>query len=126
MFTGIVEALGTVVAIDRAVQSARLSFRDPLLSGTASGDSIAVNGVCLTAAQIDGEVVTADVMLETLQRSSLTRVEVGDAVNLERAATMSTRLGGHVVQGHVDGVGVVRDRVPGDAWDLVTVELPGD
>jgi riboflavin synthase len=126
VFTGIVEALGDVVAIDRTRESARLSVRDPVLAGTALGDSVAVNGVCLTAASVAGDVMTADVMLETLQRTSLAHVAVGDKVNLERAATMSTRLGGHLVQGHVDGVATMRDRVHGDGWDVVTVELPDE
>jgi riboflavin synthase len=124
MFTGIVEALGVVDRIDDGAASARLSVRSPLLAGTPIGDSVAVNGVCLTAAALDGDVVTADVMQETLRRTSLGTIAAGDRVNLERAATMSSRLGGHVVQGHVDGVGTVRSREHGDAWDLVVVAVP--
>ena len=126
MFTGIVESLATVVAVDELADSARLTISDPLLTGTAAGDSVAVNGVCLTAAVVDGERITADVMLETLRRTSLGRLTAGHQVNIERAATVSTRLGGHVVQGHVDGVGNVVRRDPGEAWDVVTVSIPDD
>jgi riboflavin synthase len=126
VFTGIVEALADVVAVDAGAESARLTVTDALLAGTSIGDSIAVNGVCLTAAEVGDASITADVMLETLRRSSLGSVRPGDRVNIERAATMSTRLGGHVVQGHVDGVGTVRRRQPGEAWDVVTVEIPAD
>lgn len=126
MFTGIVEALGVVDRVDAGAASARVSVRSPLLTGTPIGDSVAVNGVCLTVAAVDGEVVTADVMQETLRRTSLATLAAGDSVNLERAATMSSRLGGHVVQGHVDGVATVRDREHGDAWDVVVVTVPDD
>jgi riboflavin synthase len=98
----------------------------PLLEGTQLGDSVAVNGVCLTAAIVVDDVMTADVMMETLRRTSLGSLRPGDRVNLERAATLSTRLGGHVMQGHVDGVAVVGSRQHGDAWDVVTVDLPAD
>ena len=124
MFTGIVEELGTVVAISRGAASARLTFRGDVLADAAPGDSIAVNGVCLTAVDPKDDCITTDVMDETLRRSSLQALAAGDRVNLERAATLTTRLGGHVVQGHVDGVAHVVRREPGDAWDLVTVELP--
>jgi riboflavin synthase len=126
MFTGIVESLATVVAVDTGAESCRITVADPLLAGTGHGDSVAVNGVCLTATAVDGDAITADVMLETLRRSALGAVTVGDRVNIERAATVSTRLGGHVVQGHVDGVGTVRRRDPGEAWDVVTVRIPGE
>src|SRR3954454_5175761 len=126
MFTGIVESLATVTAVDTLSDSARLTITDPLLADTAIGDSVAVNGVCLTAAEVDGVCITADVMLETLRRSSLGNLSVGSKVNIERAATMSTRLGGHVVQGHVDGVGRVVRREPGEAWDVVTVSIPDE
>jgi riboflavin synthase len=126
MFTGIVESLATVTAVDARADSARLTIADPLLADTAVGDSVAVNGVCLTAAGVDGDRITADVMLETLRRSSLGDLTPGGRVNVERAAMVSTRLGGHVVQGHVDGVGRVVRREPGEAWDLVTVSIPDD
>src|SRR3954453_10152114 len=126
MFTGIVESLATVTAVDTLSDSARLTITDPLLADTAIGDSVAVNGVCLTAADVHGDRTTADVMLETLRRSSLGDLAVGSKVNIERAATLTTRLGGHLVQGHVDGVGRVVRREPGEAWDVVTVEIPDD
>src|SRR4051795_11730455 len=126
MFTGIVESLATVTEVDVRSASARLTIADPLLAGTAVGDSVAVNGVCLTASDVDGDRITADVMLETLRRSSLGELAPGSPVNIERAATVSTRLGGHVVQGHVDGVGSVVRRDPGEAWDVVTVTIPDD
>src|SRR3954452_19277347 len=103
MFTGIVEELGTVVAVTRTAGSARLGVRAVCVAGSGIGDSIAVNGVCLTATELTGDTFVADVMQETLTRSSLERIAVGTAVNVERAATLQTRLGGHLVQGHVDG-----------------------
>jgi riboflavin synthase len=125
MFTGIVEELGIVDSRVEMGDSARLSIRGPLVTdGAGHGDSIAVNGVCLTVVDNDGEVFTADVMKETLDRSSLGELTAGDRVNLERAALVSSRLGGHLVQGHVDGVGVIADRKPAEHWELVTVSLP--
>ncbi len=125
MFTGIIEELGTVVAIDRLGDSARLSIRGATVtSDAAHGDSISVNGVCLTVVDNADGVFTADVMGESLDRSTLGGLTAGSAVNLERAATMATRLGGHIVQGHVDGVGAVLSREPGDQWETVTFSLP--
>jgi riboflavin synthase len=124
MFTGIVESLAAVMAVDTLPDSARITIADTLLVDTVVGDSVAVNGVCLTAAEVDGDRVTADVMLETLRRSSLGDLAPGSRVNIERAATVSTRLGGHVVQGHIDGVGNVVRREPGEGWDVVTVSIP--
>jgi riboflavin synthase len=127
MFTGIVEELGRIDAITDLGDAARITVRGPLVVGDAGhGDSIAVNGVCLTVVDNDGEAFTADVMKETLDRSSLGVLKPGDQVNLERAAMLSTRMGGHLVQGHVDGVGIIRDRKPSEQWELVTVSLPGD
>jgi riboflavin synthase len=126
VFTGIVQSLATVTAVDSREDSARITIEDALLAGTAPGDSVSVNGVCLTAATVDGSHVTADVMLETLRRSSLATLKAGDRVNIERAATIDTLLGGHIVQGHVDGVGRVAGRAPSAAWDVVTVEIPAD
>jgi riboflavin synthase len=126
MFTGIVESLATVTGVDRRDDSARLTLEDPLLVGTSLGDSVAVNGVCLTAETVGGERITADVMLETLRRSSLGELVPGDRVNIERAATVGTLLGGHIVQGHVDGLGTVVSRSPSEAWDVVTVAIPDD
>ena len=124
MFTGIVESLAYVAAVEMRDESARITIEDELLAGTNLGDSVAVNGVCLTAAGIDDGSMTADVMLETLRRSSLGSLQPGQMVNIERAATVGTLLGGHIVQGHVDGLGRVVSRSPGDAWDVVTVEIP--
>jgi riboflavin synthase len=125
MFTGIIEELGTVVAIDELGDSARLSIRGATVtSDAAHGDSISVNGVCLTVVDNEDGVFTADVMGETLHRSTLGALSPGSAVNLERAATVATRLGGHIVQGHVDGVGSVLSREAGDQWETVTFALP--
>ena len=126
MFTGIVEELGTVVAVEHAERSARLTVRAAFVADAAPGDSIAVNGVCLTAVDPEDDCFSADVMAETLRRSALRDLQPGERVNLERAATVSTRLGGHVVQGHVDGVGRVTRREPGDAWEMVTVDIPAE
>lgn len=124
MFTGIVQSLAVVTDVEARAESARITIQDALLEGTSLGDSVAVNGVCLTAETVDGHRVTADVMLETLRRTSLGALRSGDHVNIEPAATVATLLGGHIVQGHVDGLGRVINRVPGEAWDVVTVEIP--
>jgi riboflavin synthase len=125
VFTGIIEELGTVVAIDPLGDSARLTIRGATVtSDAAHGDSISVNGVCLTVVDNADGVFTADVMGESLDRSTLGSLAAGAAVNLERAATMATRLGGHIVQGHVDGVGAVLSREAGDQWETVTFSLP--
>ncbi|MGR6963790.1 riboflavin synthase [Geodermatophilus sp. URMC 61] len=131
MFTGIVEEVGVLLArepvgrVGREADSARLRIRArKALEGVALGDSIAVNGVCLTVTGSDGEEWTTDVMAETLRRSSLGALGAGDPVNLERAVTPHTRLGGHLVQGHVDGVGTVVTRTPGEHWEVVRVALP--
>lgn len=127
MFTGIVEELGEIVALDMATDSARITVRGPLVTSDAKhGDSIAVNGVCLTVLDVNDGAFTADVMAETLNRSSLGVLQPGSRVNLERPMTLSTRLGGHLVQGHVDGVGAIVSRTPGDAWEIVTISLPAD
>ncbi|WP_433078169.1 riboflavin synthase [Dactylosporangium sp. CA-052675] len=125
MFTGIIEELGTVVAIDELGDSARLAIRGATVtSDAAHGDSISVNGVCLTVVDNADGVFTADVMGESLRRSTLGALRPGSAVNLERAATVATRLGGHIVQGHVDGVGQILSREAGDQWETVTFALP--
>jgi riboflavin synthase len=127
MFTGIVEELGEVVAVEPQADAARLSVRGKVVTGDARhGDSIAVNGVCLTVADVEGDVFTADVMKETLDRSSLGALEPGSRVNLERAVRADQRLGGHIVQGHVDGTGVVLSREPGEHWEVVRLSLPAD
>ena len=125
MFTGIVEELGEVVEIDARADSARLTVRGPLVTTDAGpGDSIAVGGVCLTVTSVADGQFTADVMRETLNRTTLRSVQPGDRVNLERAVPVDGRLGGHVVQGHVDGVGRVVERVPGERWDTVRFAVP--
>ncbi|HKT02505.1 MAG TPA: riboflavin synthase [Rugosimonospora sp.] len=125
MFTGIVEELGTVADVTDLGDSARIAIRGSVVAADARhGDSIAVNGVCLTVVEVDGDAFTADVMRETLDRSSLGGLAVGDPVNLERPVTPASRLGGHLVQGHVDGVGTVLDRRPGSQWEIVTMSLP--
>ncbi|WP_305786656.1 riboflavin synthase [Symbioplanes lichenis] len=126
MFTGIVEELGEVVRLtDAGGDAAVLAVRGPLVTGDAGhGDSIAVNGVCLTVIDNEDGVFTADVMGETLRRSSLGALAVGSPVNLERAATVGSRLGGHLVQGHVDGVAAVKGRSQEGEWEVVTFTLP--
>lgn len=126
MFTGIVEELGTVVGVQELTDAARLTITGAALDDVKPGDSVAVNGVCLTAAEVLADGFTVDVMSETLKRSALGALATGDRVNLERAVTPTTRLGGHIVQGHVDGVGHVRARRPSEHWVEVDVELPAD
>jgi riboflavin synthase len=125
MFTGIVEELGEVVALDRLVDGARLRVRGKTVAEDAShGDSIAVNGVCLTVADVVGDEFAADVMKESLDRSNLGALVAGEAVNLERSVRADGRLGGHLVQGHVDGVGALLERTPSEHWEVVRVSLP--
>ncbi|MEV1007017.1 riboflavin synthase [Streptomyces sp. NPDC049881] len=125
MFTGIVEELGEVIALEHIGDSARLRLRGSVVTqGSGHGDSIAVNGVCLTVVEPGEHAFTADVMAETLRRSTLGGLAPGDPVNLERPVALGGRLGGHLVQGHVDGVATLLDRTPGDQWDSVTVSLP--
>jgi riboflavin synthase len=134
MFTGIVEEVGTVVAITPGTapagveQDARLTVRGPLVTSDAAlGDSISVSGCCLTVADLPGDgTFTADVMPESLRRTALGALAPGDPVNLERAVRADGRLGGHVVQGHVDGVGTILSRTPGARWDDVVVRLPAE
>ena len=126
MFTGIVEELGEVTAVEDLGDSARLVIRGPVVTVDARhGDSIAVNGVCLTVVEVIGEhSFTADVMAETLRRSSLAAAAAGSRVNLERAAAVNSRLGGHIVQGHVDGTGEVISRTPSQHWEVVRISVP--
>lgn len=127
MFTGIVEELGQVAHIEPLHEAVRLSVKGPEVTSDArEGDSIAVNGVCLTVVSSTKGVFTADVMLQTLANTSLGALKVGTRVNLERAVTPTTRLGGHIVQGHVDGSGEVLSRTPSEHWELVRVSLPAD
>jgi riboflavin synthase len=128
VFTGIVEELGELVGRDERPDAALFAVRGPLACSDARpGDSIAVNGVCLTVVDVDGDVVTADVIGETLRRSSLGSARTGDRLNLERAAKLGHRLGGHLVQGHVDGTGTLLSRTaPQEAapWELVRIGMP--
>jgi riboflavin synthase len=127
MFTGIVEELGKVVAIEPLPDAVRITIAGPtVVSDLHRGDSIAVSGTCLTAVEFDSNGFTADVMQETLNLTSLNGIKVGDPVNLERAMTAATRFGGHVVQGHVDGVGTVISREPSENWEWVRVQIPAD
>ncbi|MEV6149158.1 riboflavin synthase [Nonomuraea sp. NPDC052129] len=125
MFTGIIEEKGDVVAVEAVGDSARLSVRGPIVTSDARhGDSIAVNGVCLTVVDVQDDVFTVDVIKESLDRSSLGALEAGSAVNLERAVRADQRLGGHIVQGHVDGTAVLQTREPGANWDNLRFSLP--
>lgn len=125
MFTGIIEELGKVKAIQVLPDAIRLTIEGPLVvSDVSRGDSISVSGACLTAVEHDATSFTADVMQETLKLTSLEGIQVGDPVNLERAMTAATRFGGHVVLGHVDGVGEVISREPSENWEWVRVSVP--
>jgi riboflavin synthase len=125
VFTGIVEELGEVVALDPAGDSARLIVRGPGVTADASrGDSIAVNGVCLTVTDLTGGAFTADVIGETLKHSALGSLAPGQSVNLERALRADGRLGGHIVQGHVDGTATIVSRQPGADWEVVRISVP--
>jgi len=127
MFTGIIEELGKVLAIEEQKDAIRLTIgAKEVLSDLGRGDSISCSGTCLTAIEIDEKGFTADVMLETLKRSSLSEVKVGDPINLERAMSSTTRFGGHIVQGHVDGVGEVVSREPSENWEWVRIRIPQD
>lgn len=127
MFTGLVEERGTVVSLVEAPDSVRLTLRGPLVTSDAGhGDSIAVNGVCLTVVAQADDTFTADVMRETLVRSSLGGLRVGADVNLERAARLDSRIGGHLVQGHVDGTAQVLEIALSENWSLVRFSLPAD
>ena len=126
MFTGIVEELGTVESLDLLDgDAARLTIRGPLVTEDAGhGDSISVNGCCLTVVDTGDGTFTADVMRETLRRTSLGAVEKGSTVNLERAVKAHERLGGHIVQGHVDGTGTIAGRQPAEHWEVVRIAAP--
>jgi riboflavin synthase len=124
VFTGLVQDLGTVTAVDTTADGVRLAVRTGLAGELSLGDSVAVNGVCLTATAVEGEHFSADVMHETLRRSSLAEVADGTQVNLELSLRASDRLGGHIVQGHVDGVGTVRDVREDGFARVVTIAAP--
>ncbi|CAM5622113.1 riboflavin synthase [Streptomyces atroolivaceus] len=125
MFTGIVEELGEVTAVEKLDDASRFRLRGPVVTeGAKHGDSIAVNGVCLTVVDLGENEFTADVMAETLDRSSLGALAAGSRVNLERPMALGGRLGGHIVQGHVDGTGHIVERKVSENWEIVTVSLP--
>jgi riboflavin synthase len=125
MFTGLITELGTVVAIERGESSAIFTIKAPeSVQGLSIGDSIAVNGTCLTATSLSADSFTADVMIQTLSLTSLGQLEVGSPVNLELAAQMDMRMGGHIVQGHVDGTGTVTQLLPGEKWAQFDVVAP--
>ena len=125
MFTGLIAELGSITAIKKSDTSAVFTINAPgLISEISVGDSVAVNGVCLTATTIDGTAFTADVMVQTLAVTSLSQIFVGSPVNLELAAQLNARMGGHMVQGHVDGVGSVVGLTPGDKWAQFDIKVP--
>ena len=125
MFTGLVAELGRITAIEKGESSAVFTVAAPaLISQIALGDSVAVNGVCLTATSIAGDSFTADVMVQTLAVTSLSQLTVGSSVNLELAALLNTRMGGHMVQGHVDGVATVVGLTPGEKWAQFDITVP--
>ena len=125
MFTGLIAELGTVTAINKGESSAVFTIEAPqLISEIALGDSVAVNGVCLTATSISGTAFSADVMVQTLSLTSLSQIQTGSPVNLELAAQLNARMGGHMVQGHVDGVATVIGLTPGDKWAQFDITVP--
>lgn len=125
MFTGLVEEVGRVEELQPQGDAVRLSIAATTVLGDAQlGDSIAVNGVCLTVAELGEKAFTADVMQESLNRSALGQLQVGDGVNLERAVLPTTRLGGHIVQGHVDATATLLTRTPSEHWDVLRFSLP--
>jgi riboflavin synthase len=125
MFTGIIEELGTVTGITKQPDALRLTIKGKMvLEDLKRGDSISCSGTCLTAIEIDENGFTADVMMETIKLTSLMEVVVGDPINLERAMNAKTRYGGHVVQGHIDGVGEFVSRETSENWDWVRIRIP--
>ena len=125
MFTGLIGELGSITAIEKSESSAVFTINAPKLIGEISvGDSVAVNGVCLTATAISGTTFTADVMIQTLSLTSLGQLSLASTVNLELAAQLNSRLGGHMVQGHVDGVAKVVGLTPGDKWAQFDITVP--
>ena len=125
MFTGLIAELGRITAVEKGESSAVFTIAAPsLISQITLGDSVAVNGVCLTATSITGDTFTADVMVQTLAVTSLSQLSVGSPVNLELAALLNTRMGGHMVQGHVDGVATVVGLIPGEKWAQFEITVP--
>ena len=126
MFTGLIGELGSIAAIEKGESSAVFTINAPqLISQISVGDSVAVNGACLTATAISGTTFTADVMIQTLSLTSLSQLNVASPVNLELAAQLNARMGGHMVQGHVDGVASVVGLTPGDKWAQFDITVPG-
>ena len=127
MFTGLVEEKGKVIALEELGDSIRMQIEAPVVTADAQlGDSISVNGVCLTVAELGDATFIADIMQESLNRSALGELAPQSTVNLERALLPTTRLGGHIVQGHVDGTAKLISRTPSDHWDILRFELPAD
>jgi len=126
MFTGLIQDLGTVSSIERGSDSAIITITTSLTTSIHEGDSVSVNGVCLTATSITNDTFSADVMVQTLKLTSLKSIAEASPVNLELATTATTRLGGHMVQGHVDGVGRVSVIEPGEQWWKLVVEVPSN
>ena len=125
MFTGLIAELGRITSVEKGESSAVFTIAAPsLISQITLGDSVAVNGVCLTATSITGDTFTADVMVQTLAVTSLSQLSVGSPVNLELAALLNTRMGGHMVQGHVDGVATVVGLIPGEKWAQFEITVP--
>jgi len=125
MFTGLIAELGRITAVEKGESSAVFTIAAPqLISQIALGDSVAVNGVCLTATSITGDAFTADLMVQTLAVTSLSQLSIGSPVNLELAALLNTRMGGHMVQGHVDGIATVVGLTPGEKWAQFEITVP--
>ncbi len=124
MFTGLIMDLGEVIAIERNPESARIEISSKLKNEIQLGDSISVNGICLTAVEVTKLGFKADVMVQTLRLTSLAEISVGDKVNLELALLSTSRLGGHMVQGHIDGIAEVIENSPGEKWNKFVVQIP--
>ena len=126
MFTGLVADKGEVIALEKRAESALVTIKTKLLSELKIGDSISVNGVCLTVISKNDETFQADVMIQTLNLTSLGNLRVGDLVNLELAMAVNSRFGGHIVQGHVDGVATVKENSEGEKWNKFVIEIPNN
>jgi riboflavin synthase len=126
MFTGLIMDLGEVTAIERNPESARIEISSKLKNEIQLGDSISVNGICLTAVEVTKLGFKADVMVQTLRLTSLAEISVGDKVNLELALLSTSRLGGHMVQGHIDGIAEVIENSPGEKWNKFVVQIPAN
>jgi len=126
MFTGLVQDVATIRGIERGEDSSILTIQTNLAQSMGVGDSISINGVCLPATRIVGNLITVDVMVQTLKLSNLGRVEVGARVNAELATRVDARLGGHIVQGHVDGVAKIVANEPGEKWQRFAISIPGN